>query len=314
MKDISAKTHTARTAHARATVLAAPATIARLEQGAIPKGNPLLVAKVAAVQAAKQTSQIIPYCHPLPIDHVAVEYEVGTDHIQIDVTVKAIYKTGVEMEALTGAAVAALTVYDMLKMLDESLQITEVRLLAKQGGKRDLARPAGEEALRGAVLVMSDTVAAGRKPDTSGWLIAERLAQEGIDVEDHQVVPDDLEIITQQLIRYADQDELDLVLTSGGTGCGSRDVTPEAMAATLEREVPGIAEAARAHGQLRSPFAMLSRGMAGIRGRTLFVSLPGSPRGVAESLDALFPALRHACRMVQGEGHAEDPRPELDQS
>src|SRR5207248_7511418 len=101
-----------------------PRTIELIKKAEIPKGDPLPVAKVAAVQAAKNTSQIIPYCHPLPIDYVGVDFTIGKDHLAIDVTVKAVYKTGVEMEALTAASVAALTIYDMTKMLDEVMEMT----------------------------------------------------------------------------------------------------------------------------------------------------------------------------------------------
>src|SRR5579884_4283647 len=118
MRDVSAKPVTRRTATAQATLRAQPDTIRTIREGRLPKGDPLPVAKVAAVQAAKNTSQIIPYCHPLPVDFVGVEYNLTGESIEITTTVKAVYKTGVEMEALTAASVAALTIYDMTKMLD----------------------------------------------------------------------------------------------------------------------------------------------------------------------------------------------------
>ena len=138
MIDVSHKNRSAREAKARASLVVHPDTIRRIRDRQIPKGDPLEVAKVAAIQAAKDTARIIPYCHPIPIDHVRVDYELADNRIEVTVTVKAIYKTGVEMEALTGAAVCALTLYDMLKMLDETMAIREVRLLEKKGGKSDL--------------------------------------------------------------------------------------------------------------------------------------------------------------------------------
>ena len=131
MRDISRKSNSLRTACAEAVLRMAPATLVLVRKGGVPKGDPLPVAKVAAIQAAKQTSRIIPYCHPLPVDFVGVEFTLGEETITARVEVKAIYKTGVEMEALTGASVAALTLYDMLKMLDSTLEIIGVRLLAK---------------------------------------------------------------------------------------------------------------------------------------------------------------------------------------
>jgi cyclic pyranopterin monophosphate synthase len=142
--DVSEKGWTLRQARARAVLLVHPATIDCMRNGLLPKGDPLPVAKVAAIQAAKNTSNIIPYCHPLPIDNVAVDFAVADDRITVTTLVKATYKTGVEMEALTAATVAALTIYDMLKMLDMGMQIAEVSLIEKRGGKSDYAREESE--------------------------------------------------------------------------------------------------------------------------------------------------------------------------
>jgi molybdenum cofactor biosynthesis protein MoaC len=307
MRDISSKTTTLRTAVARSTLVAGAATIDAIRAGVVPKGDPLAVAKVAAVQAAKETSRLIPYCHPIPIDFVDVAFKLGSTTIEATVTVKAIHTTGVEMEALTGAAVAALTLYDMLKMLDAAMEIGPIRLLEKHGGKSSFPRPqAGSR--RAAVIVSSDSVAAGKAEDRSGQLLVERLAAEGFEVAGPTVVPDDVDALVTEIVDCCDEDRVDLVVTTGGTGLGPRDVTPEAMGRVIEREAPGIAEAARHHGQERTPFAMLSRGRAGMRGTTLIINLPGSAQGVAESLDALFPGLLHAFAMIEGGGHAREGR------
>jgi cyclic pyranopterin phosphate synthase len=301
--DISRKASTLRTAVARAEVRVSGATIGIIQRGEVPKGDPLPVARVAGIQAAKSTSALIPYCHPLPLDFVGVEFALGEAGITITATARAIHKTGVEMEALTAASVAALTVYDMLKMLDDSLAISEIVLVSKTGGKSDF-RDEFETPLRAAVLVMSDSIAAGEKDDRSGRAIVDRLKSEGIEVQEYRIVPDDEALVEQTLRRYADEMHLDLVITTGGTGLGPRDRTPEAMAKLIEREAPGISEALRSYGQARTPRAMLSRGRAGVRGKTLIVNLPGSTRGVQESLDALFPGVRHAFGMLAGGGHA----------
>lgn len=303
MLDISHKIPSLRTAIASATLLLKAETITLIREGRVPKGDPLAVAKVAAIQAAKNTSQIIPYCHPLPMDFVGVDFTIGHDRIEITVTAKAIHKTGVEMEALTAASVAALTLYDMMKMLDDSMEIAGVRLLEKKGGKNDFRTPFAQP-LRAAVLVMSDSIASGKKSDESGRAICERLKREGVEVADYRIISDDREKIIETLIAYADRDHLDLVVTTGGTGFSPRDNTPEAMTSVIERETPGIAEAARAYGQNRTPYSMLSRGRAGLRGNTLIVNLPGSRKGVAESLDALFPAILHGFKMLRGQGHS----------
>ncbi len=302
MRDITDKTSTLRVATAQAILKADAATVDRIRRRDLPKGDALEVAKVAAIQAAKNTSQIIPYCHPVPVSFVGVEYALGSDSITITTTVKALYKTGVEMEALTAASVAALTIYDMAKMLDTEMEIQGVTLLSKRGGKSDFVDTYSEP-LRAAVLVMSDSIAAGQKDDQSGRLIRDRLRERGVEVCDYTIVPDDPETIQGRLIAYADDMGLDLVVTTGGTGFSPRDNTPEAMAGVIEREIPGIPEALRAHGQERTPYSMLSRGKAGLRGRTLIINLPGSRRGVAESLDALLPGGLHAFKMMRGGGH-----------
>jgi molybdenum cofactor biosynthesis protein MoaC len=302
MLDISNKTKTLRTAVAKGTLKLKNETIELIHQGKIPKGDPLTVAKVAAIQAAKNTSQILPYCHPLPVDYVGVEFEIGDAKIEVDVTVIAIYKTGVEMEALTAASVALLTLYDMMKMLDEEMEILSVKLVCKKGGKSDF-KTQFDKPLRSAVLVMSDSIATGKKSDESGKLIQERLVKHGIKVLNYYIIPDDTELIKSTLIKYCDEMKLDLVITTGGTGFSPRDFSPEATSQIIEREIPGIPEVMRFYGQERTPYSMLSRGKAGIRGNTIIVNLPGSKKGVAESLDALFPGLLHAFKMLWMERH-----------
>ncbi|HTY10219.1 MAG TPA: bifunctional molybdenum cofactor biosynthesis protein MoaC/MoaB [Bacteroidota bacterium] len=302
MRDISQKITTLRTAVATATLRVSAATVTLIRENKIPKGNPLEVAKVAAIQAAKNTSQIIPYCHPLPIDFVGVEFEVGETAITATVRVKAIYKTGVEMEALTGASVAALTLYDMMKMLDDGMEILGVKLVSKKGGKSDFVKVTGA-GFRAAVLVMSDSVSSGKKEDVSGKVIVERLKALNVNVAEYAVIPDDAKKIEAKLLQYSDTMKLDAVFTTGGTGLGPRDTTPEVIKKIIEKEIPGVSEAARVFGQARTPLAMLSRSVAGVRGKTIIVSFPGSKGGVTDGLDALLPTLMHIASIVRGGGH-----------
>jgi cyclic pyranopterin monophosphate synthase len=307
--DISRKFRTLRTATAEATLTLAPETLERVRNGSIPKGDPLPVARVAAIQAAKNTSEIIPFCHNVPLTGADVDFELGDGVIVAKVHVSAIYRTGVEIEAITAASVAALTLYDMLKMIDDTMEIGSVKLLSKDGGKGSY-RENYPEPIRAAVLVMSDSIAAGKKSDESGRMIVEGLEEHDVDVVDYRVIPDEPDEISSCLIAYADEDELDLVITTGGTGFSPRDTTPEAMLRVIEREIPGINEAARAHGQERTPYSMLSRGKAGLRGKTLIINLPGSRGGVRDSLDALLPAVLHSFKMIRGGGHEEKKRRE----
>lgn len=302
MRDVSRKPLTFRTAEAEATLHCLPATIAAVRSGNVPKADPVAVARVAGIQAAKNTSQLIPYCHQVPLDFAGVEITLLDDSIHIVTSVSAVWKTGVEMEALAAASAAALTLYDMLKIIDGTMEIRAVRLLSKKGGKSDY-RPFPPEKVAAGVLVLSDRVSRGESEDRSGNAIRERLASLGVNVAQFAVIPDDRSRITQELTRWADEFSLDLVITTGGTGIGPRDVTPEATAEVIGRELPGVTEALRAHGQERNRYSMLSRGIAGLRGRTIIVNLPGSTAGVNESLDVLFPWILHALEVLRGASH-----------
>lgn len=295
------KIETLRTAIAAAELIGAAEAMQKLWRGETPKGNAIEIARVAGVLAAKRTWELIPYCHPIPIDHIAVEFSCAEAVITVRATVTAIGRTGVEMEALTAAMIAALTLYDMGKALDAAMTITNARLVEKRGGKSDWRETIPPD-FRAAVIVTSDATARGTRKDTSGRMIEERLQRFGIRPQVYTVLPDDRETIAARLTQLA-AEGFHLILTTGGTGLGPRDATADATAAVIEREVPGIAEAMRAHGQRRTPYAMLSRGRVGVKGGTVIVNLPGSSRGTKEGLDAIFPALLHIYPMLRGGGH-----------
>lgn len=307
MIDVSHKPTTLRTAIARATLTAAPSTIDRIKERTVPKGDCLEVARGCAALAVKNTPANIPYCHPIRVDWVGTSYEIGDDHVLIDVEVKAVDRTGVEVEAMAGASAAALVIYDMLKMLDDTVAIGGITLLEKRGGKSDWKK-IDPSKIQAAVLVCSDSISAGRKDDISGRMIEERLKGAGLPCDRYAVVPDEVDQIADQVNHWIDEEAVRLVITTGGTGFSPRDRTPEAMEKVFEREAPGMSETARAHGQMRTPFSMLSRGRAGVRGDALIVNLPGSRGGVKDSLDALVPGLIHAFKMLRGGGHEDDPR------
>jgi cyclic pyranopterin monophosphate synthase len=302
MFDIGDKSETLRTATARAVVKVGPKTIQLIKEGKSPKGNIVDAARISATMAAKRTWDLLPYCHPIPIDHIKVDILINTESIEVEVQVKTTWKTGVEMESLTGASIAALTIYDMLKPVDESLVIESIKLLAKSGGMKDFHEKYTKP-LKAVVIVISDSVSKGERPDKSGKLAVERLNSSGFEVVDYRVIPDDASQIESSLIIACDEWKVDLVLTCGGTGLGPHDVTPEATGRLLDKEVIGISEALRMHGQKRTPLSMLSRGAAGVRGKTVIVNLPGSVKAVSESLDALIPGILHASKMLGGHGH-----------
>lgn len=159
--------------------------------------------------------------------------------------------------------------------------------------------------MRARVLTVSDRSARGERPDESGPLLARLLADNGWEVGAVEVVPDERRVVEGKLAEWADSGQVDLVLTTGGTGFAPRDVTPEATGAVIDRAAPGLAEAMRAAGRRKTPHAMLSRGVAGIRKKTLIVNLPGNPRAAREGLEVILPSLPHAVALLHEEPSAE---------
>lgn len=302
MFNVGAKPDSYRIARAKAVLSIDAKTAVLIRQRKSPKGDIVEAAKIAATSGAKKTSDLIPYCHPIPIDHIKVQVSVRSQAIEVDVEVKSIWKTGVEMEALSGACIGALTIYDMLKPIDDTLFISSVKLVEKSGGIGQFRIKDGNK-IRAGVIVVSDSVAAGKRADKSGKFIVKTLKERSIDVVKYQVLPDDSSIIEELLVKYSDDLHLNLILTTGGTGLGPRDVTPESTRKVIEREITGIAEGSRAYGQRRTPLSMLSRGIAGVRGKSLIINIPGSLNAVSESLEFLFPGLEHAFKMMEGHGH-----------
>ena len=169
------------------------------------------------------------------------------------------------------------------------------------GDELTLLPAEGPGKLRAAILILSDKGSAGEREDKCGPLIARMLAEEDYDTVETAIIPDERKQIEEELIRFSDGRQVDLVVTSGGTGFSMRDVTPEATLAVAPRPVPGIAEAIRAYSMQITKRAMLGRGVAAIRGRTLIVNLPGSPKAVEESLAYILPELRHGLEILRGE-------------
>jgi molybdenum cofactor biosynthesis protein MoaC len=302
MINITHKVSSLRKAIATATLtVSQPATIAAIENNQVPKGNVFEFSRAAGLLAVKKTSDVIPDCHPLPIEYTGIQHTIEGLNITITVEVHTIYRTGVEVEAMHGAMVTALTMYDMLKPIDKNITISQVKVTEKKGGKSDFNNNT-REPLRCAVIVCSDSIADHTKQDFAGKAVISILEQHGLTAAQYEVIADEKELISRKAIALSEAG-YHLVLFTGGTGLSPRDVTPEAIQPLLDRQIPGIMEAARQYGQERTPYAMLSRGVAGFIGNTLVLTLPGSTRGAQETMEALFPYILHIFKVAEGMRH-----------
>ena len=297
--DVSNKFETIRTATAEGKIYLSKESIELIKNRQIPKGDVLSASEIAGIYGAKKTSEILPFCHNIPIDQVIINAELVEDGVLITAEVKNVGRTGVEMEALTAVSTALLNVYDMLKAFDKNMVIGDIKLVKKKGGKSDYAEDLS--GLKCAVITLSDTFARGEAEDKRGKVAINLIENEfGGEVIHYKVLPDDRELLKNELLSL--KDKVDIIFTTGGTGFSKRDITPETTKEVIEKEMIGFSEAMRIVGIRFTPKSLLSRGVSGIIGdHTLIINLPGSSGGVRDNIKMIAPLLKHAIRMAKGE-------------
>lgn len=318
MVDVADKASTRRVAIASGRFVTRPDVIALVRGDNMPKADVLATARVAGIAAAKRTPDLIPLCHHVALSSVQVSFTLEETAILVEARAATTGPTGVEMEALTAVAVAGLTLHDMVKAVDPAARMTDIHVVEKTGGRSgrwtappDSAATAGDSApqpqarpdedpstRRAAVVVASTAGAAGTRIDTTGPALADWLRSRGFDVADPRIVAD---ANIADGIRSALSDRPAVLVTTGGTGISPTDATPEATARILDRELPGVAESIRRHGEGNTPLAVISRGLVGLSGSTLVINLPGSPGGVTDGIAVLDPILDHLLAQISGD-------------
>src|SRR5690606_15989914 len=218
MVNITHKSNTLRRAIAQAVVrVSSQETIKAVEEKKVPKGDVFEMSKTAGLFAAKRTSDMIPDCHPLPIEFTEIKFRIEGLEIFVSVEVHTIYKTGVEVEAMHAASVVAITMYDMLKPIDKGISIENIKLLEKKGGKTDYRKAVEEHNITASVIVCSDSISAGEKEDRAGKVIIEKLEAHQVGIEDYVIIPDEKEKI-RELVKNKCATGVNMVILTGGTG------------------------------------------------------------------------------------------------
>lgn len=302
MINISHKAHTLRRAKASGKLLLDADTVQLIRDKKVKKGDIREIIKIAGIQGAKETPDRIMFAHPIPIDGVDISSELLDDGLKVTAEVETVWKTGVEVEAITAVTSALLNALDVLKPHGNDMTMTDIRIVRKEGGKNDF-KEQFDPPLDAAVLVISDSTFKGDREDTSGKIISELLKKYEIEINTYDVLPDDEDLIHDKVCQLIEE-KVNLIITTGGTGFGPKDRTPEALRSLIKKPAEGIAEQMRSYGSRRTPYAMLSREVAGINNNSLIITMPGSSNGARESMQALFPGVLHIFRMMWGGGHA----------
>lgn len=318
MIDVGRKRVTRRRAVAEGKITVGPSAFEKIKSKSLPKGDVLALAEVAGIMGAKKTPDILLICHSLPLDQVTIHCVLEAPaSVRVYAQVAAHAKTGVEMEAVMAVQAALATIWDLTKGTEPNLLISDIRLLIKEGGKSGLwVNPEGIPAWLAeqlpsvrpledvpvAVIVMSDRAHSGAYEDKSGIWLIEELKAIGAEIVNYSVIPDDEKIIFNSMRKICDEKNPKLIMMSGGTGPGSRDVTPEVMHRICDRILQGFGEMMRRESAAYTDTAWLSRMEAGMMGDTLVIALPGSPKAVSECWEVINPIIARTLKMIATQG------------
>lgn len=322
MIDVGGKAPTHRVAIAEGRIVVGAEAFVLIQERTLPKGDARVLAEIAGIQGAKLASQLMPLCHPMGLDQVLIrtDLEPETHAVRVTCTASTHAKTGVEMEALAGVNAALLTIWDLTKMIEPNLEIQGVRLLAKRGGKSglwlnpqgvppwvmDKVAPAPQQTLKGifaSVITLSDRASRGEYEDEATPVAMAVLQSLGAQVLSNVVIPDEPELLVEVLEEIRAERVIRLVLTTGGTGVGPRDQTPDTIAAIADRVIPGIGEQLRLYGSQFTPHSWSSRSLGATFGNMLIIALPGNPKAVREGIECLHPQIAHLIHTIDDIKH-----------
>lgn len=320
MIDIGNKQITKRVAIARGTIKVGQAAFELIKSRKLPKGDALILAEIAGINGAKMAYQALTLCHPLSLDMVKIitEFDEENNAIICYCIAATHSKTGIEMEVLSGVNAALLTIWDLTKMINPCLEISNIELLFKMGGKSGVWKnpngipnwvndfePKNKLVLNNynaAILTLSDRASKGIYEDKSGENMKQILETNGANICHYEIIPDEAQNLKTNIENIIKNHAPHLIICTGGTGVAKRDITPETLLPMFDKIIPGIGEILRNDGAKFTPLSWSSRAIGGVIGDCLIITLPGSPKAVIEGLSALLPdLLPHLIRIIRGE-------------
>lgn len=260
-------------------------------------GDVASVARNAGIMAAKRTSEWIVNSHSLPLDWVDIKMEILDDGLTFTAEARTVWKNGLEMEVMVAVNSALLNAYDMLKPLQDDITFGEVRVEEKTGSKSDM-KDRFHPPIQAAILTVSTAKKEGNRTNRSGRVIRDFLQNQSVEIVHEEILEEDRTVIEEAIKKLSDEQEIDLILFTGSSGPQKTDIMPGLIRNLSDKLMPGIGEAMRQYGYKRTPYAMHSDQIAGMRNNSLLVVLPGSSRGAEESLHAVFPGLLHLFKML----------------